>query len=382
MIIYVFGGNHHNTIGVLRCLGQAYPNAELNAIVQSNSRNCMTSRCKFISNVYPIQKQSDGLDILISKRDPTKKQFLICCSDGAAEVVDNNLDLLAPYYYLQNANFQQGRIIHYMNKTHICELAKRCGFDMLQSISYNLNETLPDSITYPCITKPLASTIGGKNDIITCNNRQELVEAFDIIRNHGCYEVQIQQYIDKDYELSIVGCSLSGGKEVVIPGVIKKIREYPIKRGSSSFAALMPISEIEIDVDPVYRILRELGYTGLFSVEFLHKQDKNYFLEVNLRNDGNGYVSMGGDVNLPYILIESFIGNDISNIKKEVSCPVLFMNDQSDFKNILEHRISLFQWIKDFHKTSVFLLYNKLDKRPFIFKRRSILSSIIKGIIK
>lgn len=38
MKVFVFGGDHHNTIGVIRCLGQANPDIELIAIVRGNKK--------------------------------------------------------------------------------------------------------------------------------------------------------------------------------------------------------------------------------------------------------------------------------------------------------------------------------------------------------
>ena len=56
-----------------------------------------------------------------------------------------------------------------------------------------------------------------------------------------------------------------------------------------------------IQVDKVCEYINVLGYSGLFSVEFLlSNSGEAYFLEVNLRNDGNGYLPTYGGVNLPY----------------------------------------------------------------------------------
>ena len=129
------------------------------------------------------------------------------------------------------------------------------------------------------------------------------------------------------------------------------------------------------------KILKEIGYTGLFSVEFLHSKGVDYFLEVNLRNDGNGAVSNAGGVNLPNLLYKSLLGNDISSEKKVLDNPVYFMRDDVDFCHVLEHRLSLFAWVKDLRRTNTFLLYNNLDKAPFKKRRKSIIKKIVKYVI-
>lgn len=381
MKIFVFGGDHHNTIGVIRCIAQANSEMEINAIVKANTDNCLTNTCKYVTKLYIVASQQEGLEVLLSNCSNKEKHVLICCSDGSAEIVDNHLDELLPFYHLQNAKSETGRIIYYMDKEHITELAEKCGFTIPTSYVMNTESPIPKSISYPCLTKPLVSIEGRKSDIITCIDENALTDALKSIKAGGCKTVQIQQYIDKEYELSIVGCSLKGGVQLILPGIIRKIREYPVKRGSSSFAVMLPWTMYKFDLDPVYKIMCELGYTGLFSIEFLHCKNKDYFLEVNLRNDGNGAVSSAGGVNLPGILLNSFLGNDIKENKKVIDKPVYFMRDEFDFIHVFEHRLSLLNWIKDFRRTNFFLLYDKKDKGPFKKRRMSIIKRIIKLLI-
>lgn len=377
MKVFVFGGDHHNTIGVVRCIAQANYEAEIYVIVRANKNNCLSKTCKYVTRLFIVASQQEGLDVLLNNCSIQEKHVLICCSDGAAEIVDNHLDELKPFYHLQNAKSEAGRIVFYMDKRHITELAEKCGFIIPTSFVTNTERPTLTNITYPCLTKPLVSIEGH----ITCINKDALTEALKTIKAGGCNAVQIQQYIDKEYELSIVGCSLNGGKELVLPGIIKKLREYPVKRGSSSFAVMLPWTLYSFDLKPIYIIMYELGYTGLFSIELLHCKDKDYFLEVNLRNDGNGAVSSVGGVNLPVILLNSFLGRDIKENKKVIEKPIYFMREEFDFIHIFERRLSLLNWIKDFRRTNFFLLYDKNDKGPFKKRRMSIIKRIIKLLI-
>lgn len=381
MRIFIFGGDHHNTIGVVRCIAQANPTIEIDVIVRTNTSKCLTKTCKYITRIYPVASQKEGLDILLKNCSSKEKHMLICCSDGAAEIVDSHLDELQQFYYLQNAKNEKGRIVYFMDKEHITELAEKCGFTVPISYVMNTNEQVSAEIIYPCLTKPLVSIGGHKSDIITCSDKDSLIKALHSIKAGGCESVQIQQYIEKEYELSIVGCSLKGGEQLILPGIIRKIREYPVKRGSSSFAVMLPWTMYEFDLKPVYKIMHELCYTGLFSIEFLHCNGKDYFLEVNLRNDGNGAVSSADGVNLPNILLNSFLDKNIKGEKTVIDKPIYFMRDEFDLVHVLEHRLSLSDWIKDLKRTTFFLLYDKKDKGPFNKRRMSIIKNIVKHII-
>lgn len=381
MKIFVFGGDHHNTIGVIRCIAEVNSKIEIFAIVKAKRENSITVKCRYTTKVYTVATQQEGLDILLKKRSDDEKHILICCSDGSAEIIDRHLNELLPYYYLQNAKEKAGRIIHYMNKGNISDLAERCGFTIPVSHVMNVEDEIPIDLSYPCLTKPLVPIGGHKSDIITCQDKAALEKALSTIRKDGCTDLQIQQYIDKEYELSIVGCSLNGGENLVLPGIIRKIREYPIKRGSSSFAVMLPWSYYKFNLEPVHKIMLELGYTGLFSIEFLRSKGNDYFLEVNLRNDGNGAVSTAGGINLPDILIKSFLGKDYNLENRNIECPIYFMRDEFDYVHVLEHRLSLLEWIKDFQRINFFLLYDKKDKGPFNKRRMSIVKNVVKHII-
>ena len=41
------------------------------------------------------------------------------------------------------------------------------------------------------------------------------------------------------------------------------------------------------------------------------------------------------------------------------------MPEFDDFVNVLKHKISLLQWIKDIHRTDCFMEYDKRDTKPF-----------------
>ena len=65
----------------------------------------------------------------------------------------------------------------------------------------------------------------------------------------------------------------------------------------------MPIVDFDFDTAVVQRFMDRVGYRGPFSVELLHKGNKNYFMEVNFRNDGLAYTATAAGINLPAIYI-------------------------------------------------------------------------------
>lgn len=122
-------------------------------------------------------------------------------------------------------------------------------------------------------------------------------------------------------------------------------------------------------MNTVRYFIRDLGYSGLFSLEFIRdKSGKDYFMELNMRNDGNAYAVTGAGVNLPYLWYLYHTNRELFKIEnKIVKKSVTAMPELSDFKFVLKRKVSLFSWIKDYNGAKVLLLYNTNDKTPFYY---------------
>ena len=118
----------------------------------------------------------------------------------------------------------------------------------------------------------------------------------------------------------------------------------------------------------------------MFSVEFLRGQDgNNYFLEINMRNDGNAYCVQSAGVNLPFIWVyyQTFFKMPATNLK--VDKEIFFIPDFNDLK-VAVRTDGFFSWLKDFMLAESHSIYNKKDMRPFIFEIARQIKRIISGI--
>lgn len=86
----------------------------------------------------------------------------------------------------------------------------------------------------------------------------------------------------------------------IICGLIKKIY--------GPYMVLRPFFDERV-MSKVKAILKEVGFTGIFSVVFLIDQDDNlYFLEVNFRNSTWSYAYTRGGYNMPYLWAKATLG--------------------------------------------------------------------------
>lgn len=374
-LVIVFGGNHHNTLGVIRSLGEVGIRSNV-VLCSDNINDCYVIKSRYILTGAVFNSHEKCLAYIENKFTcpPQRKHVLICTSDAAASLIDLNYDKLKSDFFIPNGGKQQW-ITQLMNKETMSNLALKTGLNVPKTWVINTKEYDISNVKYPCITKPLVSKEGNKSDIIVCENAQQLK---DYLSGKHCAKLQIQEFIEKDFEYQLIGCSLDGGNEIVIPGVSIVIR--PSAVSNTGFLKYVPLEKFSHDLTKCYEFIKETHYSGLFSLEFLRdKSGIDYFMEINFRNDGNSICVTSAGVNLPYIWYLYNLGMDYKkelygkNIKE-----IYVMPEFTDFSMMLKGKVSFIQWIKDVAQTDCFMEFDKKDMRPFFSGLKLNLLRIVK----
>lgn len=357
--IIIIGEEHHNTLGVLRSIGEIGIQSHL---IITQSPKPFVIHSKYIDTLYRIENESQLSTTLLSHFGNEEfKPIVICCDDKSIATIDNNYNKLSNLFILPNAGKVQSNINRLMSKAEQQRFANQVGLSIPKTWTIYGNNSIPSDIIYPCIVKTNTSISGSKTDIKVCYSADEL-----LANTRREVEYLIQEYIEKEFELNVVACAYNNGQNLIIPGVIHKIREYPAKKGSSSFSVLRDCSQYPyLPVDKIKKMMSLIEYDGLFSIEFICKDNKCYFLEINFRNDGNGYIPTSAGVNLPYLWCCSRLSLPIPHYEPQT--PHYFMADVRDIFHVVKDKsLSFKQWRNDFKRTNCFLLYNRKDKMPFI----------------
>ena len=96
-----------------------------------------------------------------------------------------------------------------------------------------------------------------------------------------------------------------------------RINDRRILRAMVDYAGFVPVAAPAAeDGEAESKAADTVDYDGIFSVEFMIAQDKAYFLEINLRNDGTQFCFEGAGVNLPFLWVESERDEDISHLQQ------------------------------------------------------------------
>jgi predicted ATP-grasp superfamily ATP-dependent carboligase len=354
-IIVIGGGNHHNALGVIRALGER--GYEVEFVSHGNLKKNYIAQSKYIAHHIALADVLEIPEYLLNSRTKCQeKKIIISCSDYVTEQLNLNYNRLVDYYIIPGVS-KQGKMPELMDKTTMIAMVSKRGIaaPTVWSIPSEI-----DQVRFPCITKAHISSHGGKFDIAICKDKSQ----FDTFLANNSDDIFAQAYIDKREEIQFIGCSLNGGDTVIIPGMSKVLRSQP--NTNTGFLEYGPIDPFYNDVVEKAKLyIKDCQYSGLFSFEIMRgKDDKIWFLEINFRNDGNAWCVTKAGVNLPVIWVKACMGEDYSS---EIKIPnrIVMMPEFQDFKLVLQRKVSLIQWLKDWKRTDYFMEYDKNDSKPF-----------------
>ncbi|MBQ9664950.1 MAG: ATP-grasp domain-containing protein [Bacteroidaceae bacterium] len=354
----VFCGDHYNPLGIVRSIGEWGISP---VVILVAEHPVMINHSRYVKRLHHVQTMEDGYKILLSDygNEPLKP-FLYTSDDGITSLLDLHYDELIDKFYFFHG-LEKGIITRYMDKENICNLAVECGAQIAKT-EMVIPGTLPKEVRYPLITKAIISTLGGwKGDSFICRNEEELREAYRHIRSE---RILLQEFIDKKNELCLDGFCYNNGTEVVIPYYSNYLRFT--NKSYGPYMMMKPFVDEKV-LGWVKAMLQKVGFTGIFSVEFLiDKNDNLYFLEVNFRNSTWSYAYTCGGYNMPILWAKATLEGHLDLSEKDHLEKFTAMVEPDDFvENVIKHRkVGLFQWIKQVEKAKLYY-YNYKDNSPF-----------------
>ncbi len=381
--IIVIGCVHHNTLGVVRALGEKGVSPQMYLILQTNKAHNIVASSKYISKgQYFYNENSEEIISIVKRlRDPLHKTVIISCADHLAYTLDKYYEELKQDFILPNIHHVGGGIFAAVNKPFQQKIASEVGMHLPKTCIFNKSQenSFNEWNFFPCILKPVNSVEGTKADIHICFDQNDLYK--DIESLH-CSNYMLQEYIDKTFEFQLIGLSIDGGNKLIIPGFTQIIRQP--QNTNTGYLKYSPIEELDIEMHKIKDFIQKLGYSGLFSMEFLKdKKGTNYFMEINLRNDGNAYVVTKAGVNLPYLWYRYCCDGLFPLEEKQTfEKPVYFMPEFEDFINVIKLKVNPFSWLKQLHGVKACAIYNKNDMGPFWCGMSDFIKRIIRKIKK
>lgn len=345
----IVGASHHNTLSVVRCVGEVFGQIDL---VLLGCKKSYVAKSKYVRSSTFLD-DSNALYKWAKENISSDCPIIISCADDVSQMFDVHFEELHHYYDFFNAGMN-GRLTIYMDKQKQVELAKEIGFATPVSSCYKNTDIVSDFKSFPCIVKPLQSYMGGKH-VWHCKDIQELQKVVKSAPNGIMF--QVQELIKNEHEIVLPG--LITKNRLYVPGYILKHRDF---LGGTTYSSVKKHNpETALLVSYTEAMLRKIGYEGLFGVEAMYNGNNYVFIELNLRNDATSYSMAVAGVNLPALYIRCITGNDEEVCTNDIT-EITSMVEISDFSHVLRREVPFFRWIKEFKNSECkyFLDWNDL----------------------
>lgn len=366
-IAIAIGSDHYNTLWIIRSLGMAgfYPIA----VILSDRGGSFVGASRYCKECYIINGKNEAIRCLMSLQ-LQEKAPIIASGDPAAELLDANFDILSSKYVLHNCEGKGGRISYWMDKARMLEAASKCGLTIPYTKALDLNKDIElDEVQFSCLIKPEVSASSTKNSFRVCKSHDELKSALLDVKK-GCSKVVLQEFIQKDYEFLLYGVRTLNN-EIVLPGGLRKVHLCDSLNNMGMMSYSYVTSEIPKQLgtfDSIKTFLENIDYHGVFSVEFMITDDKAYFIEINLRNDGTVYCTTQAGVNMPALWAASVYGLESSYMPRNYKRKRTYGMNETNYVKYTLRSQSLINSISEILKVKAFSLIKWNDMRPLFAK--------------
>lgn len=355
----VFALDHYNPLGMIRTLGE---NGIAPIYIAVKHWIDLGVKSKYVSCVHKVDSVEEGYRILLKEYGNEKiKPFLLTSDDRTTGYLDERYDELKDKFILFNAG-EAGRITEFMDKEKVLELAKKHGLKVLDTRVLNKGE-IPADLDYPIITKSISPNVGGwKSDVHICKSKEELEKAYETIESPL---VLAQKFIEKKNEFCLDGFSANKGKDFFVG--IASTYKYLIPGYYSPYMDVFNFTNEEMRKS-LNSMMEEIGFEGVFSIEFLIDEYDNYwFCEINFRNSTWSYASTVAGMPLAYLWARTMLEGKIpEDAEKVIPEGFTAMVEPIDYSKRIELGLCTpGEWLADFKKTNCGFYYSADDLEPF-----------------
>ena len=375
--VVIVGIGYTSRLGLVRAVAQI--GCEVVVVtLENNGQQPIDTYSKHVSKVIPFPQRngSEALARMLMERCKAEegKAILIPNSDFAAVAIDSHHNLLKEHFHLPNVGNRQGALVEWMNKERQKNLAQKLGMEVVHAVNIKITDgryQLPTGINYPCFTKTRAYTPGYKTTLHRCNNEGELRQALNRMA-HRLHNITImaEDFKEIDTEYAVVG--FSDGRQVVIPGVIEMLSMTEVKdKGVAMQGRISPPGHLQPLIDKFASLVREIGLTGLFDIDFYQSGGKYYFDELNLRVGGSATAVTKMGVNLPAMLVKTTVGEPIIDLPTQVPRTAIFANERTCTESWEEGGMTTKEYLHILRTSDFHFLDDDDDPMPAkVFKRR------------
>lgn len=365
----VMGRNYTSRLGMIRAAGEAGCDV---AVIQTdrdggNGRKPVDACSKYVTAGYfrSPMPDTERLIALLKERfeGNATKPVLLPTDDYTASAVDLNLDQLRDGFLFPGIHGEAGRTVYHMDKAVQKALAQKAGFDVARGWTAtwsNGSYAIPEDVTFPCFVKPEISFKGAnKQSMKRCESRAELEAAVSAFEGLKDYPLLIEKYVDIEREYAVLG--YSDPDTVVVPALITmELSDL----GVMSRGIVNPIEVCEGLSDKLSRLMKHIGFTGLFDVDLYESEGMLYFNELNLRFGASGYAVLKSGVNLPGFFIHRIANLDWAG-NTSIEGTRVFNNEKVLLQMLQKEKLSNREYVDLINRADFSFIQDAADPKPY-----------------
>lgn len=264
-------------------------------------------KSRFFSQVYVTH----GAGYETTLRDILSKEHydvIVPMGDIPVQFLSRHKDAIEYDYHVKCAVVDEKILSIVADKSRFMEFCKENGFPHPQTaaLSEDSLESVAREIGFPSLIKPDYSV--GARGITRVISIEELRSQFSSIRERygSC---SLQEFIDNpDYYYNVMLYRDSQGN-CDNSVVIKIIRMYPVRAGSSSCCFSVENPEL---VDICKKVLNKLNWIGMADFDVLQRKDTMEYkiIEINPRVPASLRAAYISGVNIPEIIVRDVVGEE------------------------------------------------------------------------
>ncbi len=324
--------------------------------------------CKYADNFFffDITAGTSLSSFLVEKyKSSHQKPVIVSLDDQTTHLLDVDRQLLGNYFLMAHLR-DDSSLSDLMDKHLLKEKAKSKGLSVTQGwpIPYECGEfIIPEDIKYPCFIKGLYSYWNSKGIQRKCNSREELDDLVSYCKTHYPYALYAEEYVEIEKEMGIIG--VSDGVRCVIPAETELlVMGDGSSHGVSILGQIKPIAEDNEIKKRIEWLISELGYIGIFNIDFIKTKESTLFVELNFRFATYGYGVFKAGVNLPAMFADSLSKMGGCVFPAVLDGEHFYLNEEVAYNNLIENKLSLSEYRRLKKRADVLFVESDDDPKP------------------
>ena len=134
---------------------------------------------------------------------------------------------------------------------------------------------------------------------------------------------------------------------------------------------VLPIAGFEDLIGKFAEFIRQMGFVGVFDIDFLENNGVFYFDEMNLRTGGSGMAILKAGVNLPAMFVKSMCGDSTVDMTQTVTHAATFVNEKMALDDFAEGCMSFREYRKLLAAADIHFIKDETDDAPYkVFEKQ------------